>query len=64
MPDISKCLSEACPLKDNCYRYTSKPSEYRQAYADFKYDEENGCDSYWPNKDRKETNERNRRNRK
>ena len=32
MPDIAKCYGEGCPLKEKCYRYTSKPSEYRQAY--------------------------------
>ena len=32
MPDISKCDGTGCPIRDRCYRYTSKPSEYNQAY--------------------------------
>lgn len=52
MPDISKCASESCPIRDTCYRFTSTPSPFRQAYADFKYDEETkNCDYYWDNKD-------------
>lgn len=35
MPDITKCSNIFCPLKDECYRYTSKPSEYNQAYSKF-----------------------------
>ena len=49
-PDISKCENEECPLKEKCYRYTSKPSEYRQTYSEFKYDEiTKGCDYFWSN---------------
>jgi hypothetical protein len=32
MPDISKCIGRQCELKETCYRYTSKPSEYKQSY--------------------------------
>jgi len=35
MPDITMCDSVECPRKNECYRYTAKPSEYRQAYSDF-----------------------------
>jgi len=35
MPDISKCSHPTCPLRKKCYRFTSKPSEFRQAYGDF-----------------------------
>lgn len=45
MPDIAKCSNENCPLKEKCYRFTSKPSEFSQAYADFTYDE--GCEYFW-----------------
>lgn len=37
MPDITLCTSEDCPLKELCFRWTAKPSEYLQSYADFKY---------------------------
>lgn len=32
MPDITKCYGESCPSKENCYRFTATPNEYRQAY--------------------------------
>jgi hypothetical protein len=51
MPDISKCNGVNCPLKETCYRYTSEPSEFWQAYSDFdKHREESGedCEYYWP----------------
>ena len=35
MPDISKCIGTDCPLKEKCYRYTSKPNAYRQSYDEF-----------------------------
>ena len=34
MPDISKCEGIDCPIKENCYRFTSEPCEY-QAYSAF-----------------------------
>jgi len=35
MPDISLCTNATCPSKDKCYRFTAKPNEFRQAYANF-----------------------------
>lgn len=32
MPDITMCEGEGCTIRDTCYRYTSKPCQYRQAY--------------------------------
>lgn len=32
MPDITMCTGGECLNKLMCYRYTAKPSEYRQAY--------------------------------
>jgi len=29
MPDITMCKGDNCPLKDQCFRYTAKPSEYQ-----------------------------------
>lgn len=37
MSDISKCNSNTCPLRMACYRFTAPANEYRQSYADFKY---------------------------
>ena len=36
MPDISKCANKDCPMRNMCYRYRVKPSEFMQTYADFK----------------------------
>jgi hypothetical protein len=49
MPDISKCANNKCPLRDNCYRFTSVPSNW-QSYADFEFTvTEKGveCDYFW-----------------
>lgn len=32
MPDITKCIGTQCEIKETCYRYTSKQSEFRQSY--------------------------------
>lgn len=32
MPDISMCMGEGCPMKEECYRYKARPSEYSQSY--------------------------------
>lgn len=48
MPDISKCANEDCPLKNTCYRYTSKPNELWQSYNNYSYNKEtNECKDYW-----------------
>lgn len=61
MPDISKCSGLFCPLKETCWRYTSEPSEYRQAYfMTPPYNKETKeCDYYWkvePKKIKHESN--------
>jgi hypothetical protein len=48
MPDISMCEGTGCPIKETCYRFTAKPSEYRQSYISvppFKKDKT--CEYYW-----------------
>lgn len=32
MPDIAKCAGTDCPVKEKCFRFTAKPSEFRQSY--------------------------------
>lgn len=32
MPDITMCEGQGCPQRERCWRYTAKPSEFRQAY--------------------------------
>lgn len=55
MPDISKCEGTNCPLKETCYRFTAKSSEYRQAYfMEVPYNhEESKCNHYWPNNEKR-----------
>jgi hypothetical protein len=36
MPDISMCSNSTCPLREQCYRFTAVPNEYRQSYGTFK----------------------------
>ena len=49
MPDITMCPGGNCPLKENCYRFTAKASEYHQSYfAEAPYDHEaKNCEYYW-----------------
>lgn len=56
MPDISMCNSDDCPLAVDCYRSSrsgTKPSEFSQAYAQFKWQENRAgvphCDDFWAN---------------
>lgn len=49
MADITMCKSQDCPLRDTCYRYKAKASEYLQAYfTEPPYNKETGeCPTYW-----------------
>ena len=53
MPDITMCVGEKdekdCPLKETCYRYKAKPSEFWQSYfMEPPYNElEEKCYHYW-----------------
>ena len=51
MPDIAMCKGDKCPKKEQCYRYTAKPSEYLQTYftnPPYKLDWSQ-CDYFWSN---------------
>lgn len=37
MPDICMCKIDECSKKETCYRYSAKPNEPYQAYADYKF---------------------------
>jgi len=47
MADITKCEGENCKLKETCYRFTAKESEFNQSYF-FKppIKENEKCDYY------------------
>ena len=55
--DITKCTNDLCYIKEKCYRYATKPSEYYQSYCRFEptnKDPDNYiCDSFYPIKDDK-----------
>ncbi len=48
MPDITMCPGTDCPHKENCYRYTAKPSKYAQSYfVEAPIKDGGKCDHYW-----------------
>lgn len=49
MPDISMCKGDECPIKESCYRFTAKPSEYTQSwFVDVPYSKVmERCDYHW-----------------
>lgn len=64
MVDICMCQNEDCPLKDSCYRYRAKASEYQTFYIvgdKMKKDaQERKCTSYWEVKSDEEVEKLNR----
>lgn len=51
MADISMCKDKECPKAGECYRQTAQVNELYQAFADFKWNKETGCKSFWNNKE-------------
>lgn len=49
MADISMCRNNLCPLKDKCYRYNARPSEW-QSYGSY-YPIMGKCHYFWPMED-------------
>jgi len=47
MPDITMCSGEGCPHKEQCYRFTAKPSEFSQSYFVEAPIKDGKCDHYW-----------------
>lgn len=50
--DISMCADNECPVRETCYRFKAKPSEYRQSYGEFDRLNnpgiaEGSCSYYW-----------------
>ena len=60
MPDITMCEGNNCPLKETCYRYKAKPSEFAQSFfigTPFEIIEgEPKCNHYWEIKNKKNEN--------
>lgn len=50
MPDISMCEGKDCPVKSDCRRFYSKPSERQTYFLDPPYtikDKLFNCEYYW-----------------
>ena len=45
MPDITMCYGQDCPYKNQCYRYTAKPSELQSYFIDAPI-KDSKCDYY------------------
>ena len=43
------CQNLICSKSSTCYRFTAKPNQYLQAYADFKPDKDGSCSYYLDN---------------
>lgn len=46
MPDITMCSGEECALKESCYRFTAKASEYQSYFIDPPI-KDGECRYYW-----------------
>lgn len=46
MPDISLCVNDNCPLRQDCLRFNADPDSLWQSYGDFEPDDEGNCDFY------------------
>lgn len=46
MPDIAMCSGDGCPLKEKCYRFTAKPSDYQSYFLDPPIKDDK-CNHYW-----------------
>lgn len=55
MPDITMCPGSEgivkCPKRNECYRYTAKPSEYHQSFfMGLPMNKDKTCGYFWDNK--------------
>jgi len=46
MPDICKCKGDGCPIRDNCFRFTSLPSIRQSYFVEIPWDGEKCIDFY------------------
>ena len=47
MADITMWKDNDCKLKDTCYRYTAKPSDYQYYFVESPKGEDGECRYYW-----------------
>jgi hypothetical protein len=49
MADITKCTGDSCPIKGDCYRFTSPPSNHQSWFSPpYGRDEPNVCYYFIP----------------
>jgi hypothetical protein len=41
------CVGTGCPYKEKCYRYTAKPSEFRQSWFMEVPIKDGECEMFW-----------------
>lgn len=47
MPDITMCEGRGCPMKNKCYRFTAKPSDYQSFFMHEPVTAAGTCDYFW-----------------
>jgi hypothetical protein len=47
MSDIAMCKGTGCPVKEQCYRFTAKPNEFRQSYFVEVPFKDGKCEMFW-----------------
>lgn len=46
MSDMTKCINETCPLRENCARFRMNNLEGRQIYCYYKPDKNGNCHNF------------------
>jgi len=46
MPDITMCQNNACPTKEQCYRFKAKANPRWQSYSMFEHNGDGSCDMF------------------
>ena len=46
MADITKCDGKDCPVKESCYRFTAKASDYQYYFIESPI-KDGKCEMYW-----------------
>lgn len=47
MADITKCKGDECSIKESCYRFTAKASEFWQSWFLNSPIKDGKCDMFW-----------------
>jgi hypothetical protein len=47
MSDITKCNGTDCPVKENCYRFTTKCNDLHQSYFSEPPIKDGKCEMFW-----------------